>query len=120
MDVALGLRVRTLRKDIGISQADLANATGVTFQQIQKYEHGGNRISFSRMVEIAAALNMSPLDLISPLVDKQMSSAKVIDHLAMLRTPHAADMLNEFCKIEDRKARVSVLQMVRAMAQKGR
>ena len=51
MDVALGAAVRIRRRSLGISQETLADHCGVSFQQIQKYENGANRISFSRLAQ---------------------------------------------------------------------
>ncbi len=56
LDVALGCRIRLRRRELGLSQAHLARQLGITFQQVQKYERGTNRVSFSRFVEIAQAL----------------------------------------------------------------
>ena len=56
MDIALGAAVRIRRRTIGMSQEALADQCGVSFQQIQKYENGANRISFSRLVQISRAL----------------------------------------------------------------
>lgn len=56
IDVHVGLRVRNLRLDLGLTQADLAGHLGIRFQQIQKYETGRNRISASRLWDIAQAL----------------------------------------------------------------
>ena len=56
MDIALGAAVRIRRRTIGMSQEALAEQCGVSFQQIQKYENGANRISFSRLVQISRAL----------------------------------------------------------------
>lgn len=53
LDVALGLRIRQRRKALSVSQTALADAIGLTFQQIQKYERGFNRVSVSRLVDIA-------------------------------------------------------------------
>ena len=58
IDIELGRRIRTKRLQLGLSQTDLANACGVTFQQIQKYESGTNRISASRLLSVATALNL--------------------------------------------------------------
>ncbi|MDP1642747.1 MAG: helix-turn-helix domain-containing protein [Phenylobacterium sp.] len=58
LDVRVGVLIRTRRKEIRLSQEALAKACGVSFQQIQKYEAGTNRISFSRLVEIARALHV--------------------------------------------------------------
>lgn len=59
-DVALGLKVHTLRTLRRMTQAQLATASGVTFQQIQKYEKGTNRINCSRLQQIATALKVKP------------------------------------------------------------
>src|SRR5580658_8234298 len=67
LDVALGLRIRQRRKALSVSQTALANAIGLTFQQIQKYERGFNRVSFSRLVMIAHALDCRVIDLIGDL-----------------------------------------------------
>jgi transcriptional regulator with XRE-family HTH domain len=57
IDAVVGARVRDLRIQQGVSQSDLAAKIGVTFQQVQKYESGKNRISCSRLVAIAGALD---------------------------------------------------------------
>ncbi|MGJ4971050.1 helix-turn-helix domain-containing protein [Bradyrhizobium sp. HKCCYLRH1073] len=57
-DAKIGRRIRMRRLELGISQTDLANAVGVTFQQIQKYEKGINGIRGSRLAAIAAALQV--------------------------------------------------------------
>jgi len=59
LDVHAGLKIRTRRNEIGMSQETLADKIGVTFQQVQKYERGANRISFSRLVMLARALSVS-------------------------------------------------------------
>eukprot|EP01033_Poteriospumella_lacustris_P022285 gene22285-16716_t len=57
LDVALGRNIRIRRKSLGLSQSALASAVGLTFQQVQKYESGANRVSFFKLVEISTALN---------------------------------------------------------------
>lgn len=59
-DVEIGQRIRFRRMQLGISQEALAAACFVTFQQVQKYEKGTNRVSGSRMIQIAAALQIPP------------------------------------------------------------
>src|SRR3954468_24570511 len=57
-DIAIGQKLRALRLDRGLSQGDLAGEIGVTFQQLQRYEKGANRVSAGRLVRIAAALHV--------------------------------------------------------------
>ena len=59
IDVHVGSRVRQRRTLLGISQTTLAEAMGLTFQQVQKYEKGTNRVSSSRLVDMANALDVS-------------------------------------------------------------
>lgn len=58
IDVHIGNRVRTARKSRHISQTALADALGITFQQLQKYENGSNRISAGRLYETAHVLRL--------------------------------------------------------------
>ena len=60
LDKRAGALIRSRRTQLGLTQTDLAKLTGVTFQQIQKYERGANRVSYSRLVEISRALQISP------------------------------------------------------------
>ena len=56
LDLATGLRIRARRRDLGMTQMELGDAAGVSFQQIQRYENGANRVSASRLYRIALAL----------------------------------------------------------------
>jgi transcriptional regulator with XRE-family HTH domain len=60
MDKHIGARIRQRRVQLGISQEKLAHGLGVTFQQVQKYEKGTNRVSGSRMAQIAEVLEVQP------------------------------------------------------------
>ena len=66
-DVAIGHNIRERRMALKVAQTALAQKVGVTFQQIQKYERGDNRVSFSRLVDIAHALDWRIADLIGDL-----------------------------------------------------
>ena len=59
VDAYIGARMRERRRAINMSQADLGEILGVTFQQIQKYESGRNRVSAARLFEICKALNVT-------------------------------------------------------------
>lgn len=73
LDVELGRYIRKRRRELGLSQDQLGRMIGVTFQQVQKYEHGTNRVSFSRLVEIAQSLNCSVAELIGDLGNTKAS-----------------------------------------------
>src|SRR6476620_7936287 len=59
VDRHVGLRIRLRRKELGVSQERLAEAIGLTFQQVQKYERAANRVSASKLWEMSRALSTS-------------------------------------------------------------
>ncbi|PWR01157.1 transcriptional regulator [Meridianimarinicoccus roseus] len=65
IDKLTGEAIRRYRKAAGLSQADLGRAAGVTFQQIQKYELGQNRVSISRLFQLAGTLGVDPSALVA-------------------------------------------------------
>lgn len=64
-DVAIGLKIRTARMVSKMSQAELGDKIGVSFQQIQKYEKGVNRVSGSRLMQLAVALHVPTAELLA-------------------------------------------------------
>ncbi|MEJ6845123.1 helix-turn-helix transcriptional regulator [Sinorhizobium fredii] len=71
MDIRIGSRIRHFRTARGLSQTALAEKAGVTFQQLQKYEKGTNRIATSRLVLICKALEISPADVLDQFFDER-------------------------------------------------
>ena len=69
VDTVLGKRIKNMRHHLQMSQTELANQIGVSFQQVQKYEVGTNRVSASRLVRIATALGMTASDLMRGMED---------------------------------------------------
>jgi transcriptional regulator with XRE-family HTH domain len=94
LDIALGSNIRRRRKGLGLSQTALAQSVGLTFQQIQKYERGFNRVSFSRLVAIAHALNCRVIDLIEDLDDE--APAQPDEIVAGSRALGGSDILNVY------------------------
>ncbi len=74
VDAAMGKTLRKYRKAAGLSQAELGAAVGVSFQQIQKYETGDNRVSISRLFRIAERLEVEPVTLVAD-TQRQVSRA---------------------------------------------
>jgi transcriptional regulator with XRE-family HTH domain len=117
LDRALGLKVRLRRRELGLSQSALAEAVGITFQQIQKYETGANRISFSRLVEICDALDSSVAAMIGEL-DGPGAKAPLTDTLRLLTIPGAASLLDAYARIPLANQRQAVLTLSRQLARK--
>jgi transcriptional regulator with XRE-family HTH domain len=114
MDVALGAAVRIRRRTIGISQEALAEQCGVSFQQIQKYENGANRISFSRLVQIARALKCRVVDLMDVLDGPDRETTGDLDLLTRMRTPGALELLSAYEQMNP-EARTSLVGLLRAV-----
>jgi len=75
IDLMLGERIRSRRRALGLSQASLGRAVGLTFQQIQKYERGVNRVSVSTLTAICQALAMPLERMIAGLGDDPVAAA---------------------------------------------
>lgn len=111
LDIALGLRIRRRRNELGVSQTALAEAIGLTFQQVQKYESGFNRISFSRLVGIAHALQCRVTDLIGDLDDAGMPNPLFRLDTTHLRVRGAPELLAAYAAIPAALKRL-ILKMV--------
>ncbi|CAN7617180.1 helix-turn-helix transcriptional regulator [Phenylobacterium sp. LjRoot225] len=119
MDIALGAAVRIRRRSLGISQEALAEQCGVSFQQIQKYENGANRISFSRLVQIARALQCRVVDLMDVLDGPDGGTPGDLDLLNRMRTPGALELLSAFERLTP-ETRSSLLGLIRTLAAEAR
>ena len=115
MDIALGASVRIRRRSLGVSQEALAEKCGVSFQQIQKYENGANRISFSRLVQIARALQCRVVDLMDVLDGPDGGAPGDFDLLTRMRTPGALELLSAFERLTP-ETRSSLLGLMRTLA----
>jgi len=114
MDIALGAAVRIRRRTLGISQEALADQCGVSFQQVQKYENGANRISFSRLVQIARALECRVVDLMDVLDTSDGEVTGDLDLLTRMRTPGAVELLDAYEHMTP-EARGSLVTLLRAL-----
>ncbi len=114
LDVAIGHRIRERRRNVGFSQQRLAEAVGVTFQQIQKYEYGANRVSFSRLLEIAHALNCSLGDLSEGLDVPSLDETGRLNDL--LAVEGAMELLEAYAAIPSKELRRALVMHVRALS----
>lgn len=119
IDVHVGARVRLRRMMIGMSQEKLGDALGITFQQIQKYEKGTNRIGASRLQHAARVLKV-PVSFFFedapgavPGVTNSPNASYVVDFLS---SPEGVQLNKAFIRIKDAKLRRKVIELVRAMA----
>lgn len=120
IDIHVGSRVRLRRTMQGLSQEKLGDSLGVTFQQVQKYEKGTNRIGASRLQKIASVLN-TPISFFfedAPTADasglaEETSSNYVVDFLS---STEGLQLNRAFVKISDPKVRRKIVDLVKSLA----
>lgn len=121
VDVHVGARVRVRRKALGLSQEALARTLELTFQQVQKYERGTNRISASKLYEIAKTLQVS----ISYFFDGYrydnggedfVESASEQTVSSFLLTAEGGELAATFPHVKSAKQRRKILELVRTLS----
>jgi transcriptional regulator with XRE-family HTH domain len=118
VDVHVGARIRTLRLLLDMNQDALATALGLTFQQVQKYESGANRVSASRLFEIAEVLGVTPEYFFSglPFDGDSEPSSEDQQLREMMQRPEMIDLVRVYYGILDSLLRRQVLEMARMTA----
>jgi transcriptional regulator with XRE-family HTH domain len=117
IDKHVGNRVRMQRMVLGITQERLAAGLGITFQQVQKYEKGTNRISASRLQAIARILKVSPAFLCGEseaASDRSGTSATAL--IRCLTKSEGAALMRSFARINDKTLRRTIVRFVEAAA----
>lgn len=110
-DIAIGQRIRLLREHRRLTQAQLARAIGVSYQQVYKYERGIDRLSVGRLVLIATALAVSPHDLLDGLSGPEEGTGA-----ARLPVIERIRLLEAYADIPDADVRGRVQGLVRSLA----
>jgi transcriptional regulator with XRE-family HTH domain len=124
VDMHVGARVRMRRKFLGISQQALAAQLGITFQQVQKYERGANRVSASKLYEIARALE-APVSFFfeglaetsAPRRAPQRVEALEQSIGGFLQSEEGLELASAFARLAPGRLRRQVLDLVRAIAE---
>jgi transcriptional regulator with XRE-family HTH domain len=120
IDIQVGNRVRIRRMLIGMSQERLGDLLGLTFQQVQKYEKGVNRIGAGRLFEVSRILNV-PVDFFyegvsvaQPGMDDPQAAPPVMEFVS---SGEGLQLSLAFMKIKDTKVRKRVLDLVKSLAE---
>jgi transcriptional regulator with XRE-family HTH domain len=119
VDRQVGMKVRTRRLELELSQTALGQQLGVTFQQVQKYEKGTNRIGASRLQQIALILKVPVSFFFEGLETKNRTPAddgqsEISEFIA---SPVGLSLVRAFCRIEDAKLRRRVVELVAQLAE---
>ena len=113
IDVHVGNRIRLRRKLINMTQEQLARHLGITFQQVQKYERGSNRVSASRLFQIAEVLDVTVTFFFDDW-DNQPIGAQ--NEKRLFRDERSLTMLSYFDQIRDEKVRDQLVSLARTLA----
>ncbi len=108
IDVHVGMRLRVRRTIRGLNQTKLGDSVGLTFQQVQKYESGANRVSASRLYEFARLLDV-PIGYFF----EEVEAGKDEDVSTKRET---LELVRAYCRIESGKARKQMLNLVKTIA----
>lgn len=121
IDIHVGSRIRLRRNMISMSQEKLGEALGITFQQIQKYEKGTNRVGASRLQQISNVLGVpvsfffedAPGDNVATGMSESQSTGFVVDFLS---SSEGLQLNRAFSRISDPKVRRKIIELVRTLA----
>jgi transcriptional regulator with XRE-family HTH domain len=118
-DVEIGKRIRALRLERGLSQTELGNLLGVTFQQIQKYEKGANRVAAGRLQRVAESLEV-PITFFyagSTTAQPENADSDSVDvGLGFLETAGAVRLVRAFSRIQDPEMRRALVELTEKIA----
>lgn len=121
IDKEIGSRVRMRRVSIGMSQEKLGDMLGLTFQQVQKYEKGTNRISVSRLVDIAKILGVDIHFFFNGIKSVTHANGFAEEEAPpyisdVMSTPEGLQLIRTFTGIKSPKVRKSIVQLVSSLA----
>lgn len=124
IDVHVGARVKLRRMLLGMSQEALGKALGLTFQQIQKYEKGANRIGASRIFELSKLLDV-PIqffyddygDAVSGTAGGMAEADAGDSFMALVNSPEGVELCRYFAAITDPQVKKRVLDLVKTIAE---
>jgi transcriptional regulator with XRE-family HTH domain len=119
VDAHIGQKIRARRILLGLSQTDLANAAGITFQQIQKYEKGANRVGASRLQQFSDALGVPPSYFFegAPTVGRKLPAPREGELsegaiLSFLGTSEGAGLVRGFLAIRQKPIRQNIVAFI--------
>ena len=116
VDVHVGARIRMRRLLLGMKQETLARHLDLTFQQVQKYETGSNRVTAGRLAALASILAVPISYFFADYADEAALSAAEQQARALWQRPEAIDLVRFYYAIPDPRVREQFLEMVKAVA----
>ncbi len=118
-DVEIGRKIRALRLERGLSQSGLADGIGLTFQQVQKYEKGTNRVSAGRLQRIADILNTPVTFFYAGMNPRATKKQGIRDtSLAFLQTKGAVRLVRAYAEIGSRTTKYALVVLAESLRNK--
>lgn len=123
-DKHVGRKIKLKRSSLGITQGELGDMLGVTFQQIQKYEKGDNRIGAGKLYEISTILNVPVSYFFDGLENNKLNlkdneeGSSYDTTLSNVPEKEVSTLLKFFIKIKDKKIRDSVTELAKSLSKK--
>ncbi|MEE3092810.1 MAG: helix-turn-helix transcriptional regulator [Pseudomonadota bacterium] len=116
VDTYVGQRIRDKRNERGMSQTEVANAIGVTFQQVQKYERGTNRVGASRLFDLSRILSVPIQYFFAGLNNQSTPIEKEDDNVIHLMKPDTVELVEAYYKVENLQVRRQILSTIRSIS----
>ena len=114
-DVEIGRKIRALRLERGLSQAGLADGIGLTFQQVQKYEKGKNRVSAGRLQQIADILGTPVMFFYGGMGLRAKKRERDTTGLAFLQTKGAVRLMRAYSEIPSRATKYALVVLAESL-----
>ena len=119
-DMEIGRKIRALRLERGLSQSGLADGIGLTFQQVQKYEKGTNRVSAGRLHRIAELLNVPITFFYGGLGPRTKKKDADSAGFALIQTKGAMRLLRSYADISSRTTKYALVVLAESLSNKER
>jgi transcriptional regulator with XRE-family HTH domain len=117
-DIEIGQKIRALRLERGLSQSGLAEGIGLTFQQVQKYEKGTNRVSAGRLQKIADMLNTPVMFFFAGIGGRSKKPDTRTSGLAFMQTKGAMRLMRAYSEISSRTTKYALVVLAESLRNK--
>ncbi|MCA1490124.1 helix-turn-helix transcriptional regulator [Ensifer sp. NBAIM29] len=116
IDTQVGQRIRFRRNVLGMSQETLAAHLGITFQQVQKYEKGANRVGASRLQAISEALKVAPSYFFDKPEGAEANGGETDEVMSFVASAEGIALNRAFARIQDASTRHRIVDLIKAVA----
>lgn len=116
VDTHVGQRIRDRRNERGLSQTEVAKALDVTFQQVQKYERGTNRVAASRLFDLSRILGVQIQYFFDGLENQMSLTQDFTENMALLIKNDTVELVEAYFKVTNPHVRRHILSTIRSIS----